>query len=82
MGFTTDDSMVRVDFFKPSGKWHTTEAIEWTGGYFSVNIHEAFKKSLRDAFPNGTFSDMDAVCLEPYHENAHPLCCRNGEWLR
>lgn len=31
VGYSDDDSMVRVDFFKPSGKWYCTEAIKWTG---------------------------------------------------
>lgn len=28
MGYSDDDSMVRVDFFKPTGKWYATEAIQ------------------------------------------------------
>ena len=29
MGYSEDDSMVRVDFFKTSGRWYTTEAVKW-----------------------------------------------------
>ena len=33
MGYSEDETMVRVDFFKPSGKWYTTEAVKWTGAW-------------------------------------------------
>ena len=82
MGYTDDDSMVRVDFFKPSGKWYTTEAVEWTGGWQGkIPIHVAFAKSLNDHFQGERLSDMDAICLVPYHENEHPICIRQGGWL-
>lgn len=29
MNYTTDPSMVRVDFFKDSCKWYTTESMKW-----------------------------------------------------
>lgn len=89
MGFTTEGRMVRVDFFKPSGKWYTTEAVRWTGDYDKGLIHQEFAKSLfdhlkeRETQPglqhesHRVFSlrlmEMTAVCLEPYHQYAHPL---------
>ena len=82
MNYSDDESSVRVDFWKPSGKWYTTEAVKWTGGYKDVLIHDAFAKSLRDHFadhPN-RLSDMTATCLEPYHEFSHPIQLRNGSW--
>ena len=82
MGYSENDSMVRVDFFKSSGKWYTTEAVRWTGGYSHIDIHEAFKRSLRDHFkdyPNRLY-EMDAVCLEPYHEFSHPIQLKYGSW--
>ncbi len=78
MGYSADESMVRVDFFKPSGKWYTTEAVRWTGGY-KGDIHSAFAESLRNHL-KGRLSDTDAVCLEPYHELSHPLCMKAGKW--
>jgi hypothetical protein len=77
MGYSDDESMVRVDFFRKSGKWYTTEAVKWTGGWDNVSIHDAFKKSLRDHLGD-RLSDMNAVCLHPYHRYAHPLWLRNG----
>ena len=79
MGYIDDDSMVRVDFFKPGGKWYCSEAVRWTGGYGDVEIHTAFKISLQDHFradPN-RLNGMVAVCLEPYHEHAHPLMLKD-----
>ena len=69
--YSEDESQVRVDFFKPSGKWYCTEAVKWTGGYTGC-IHEAFRKSLEDHHA-GRLTQFDAICLEPYHEHSHPI---------
>ena len=76
MGYIDDPSMVRVDFFKPGGKWYCTEAVAWTGGYGDVEIHAAFAESLRDHL-KGRLHGMVAVCLEPYHAYAHPLMLKD-----
>ena len=70
-GFSTDPEMVRVDIFKPSGKWYTTIALKWIG-YKDVLIHEAFESSMKIQHPNN-WDGMTAVCLDPYHEHSHPL---------
>jgi len=82
MGFSTDDRCVRVDFFKPLGKWYTTEAVVWTGTYSNGLIHEQFAKSLRDHFAADAPArlDMDAVCLEPHHIRSHPIQIKAGGW--
>lgn len=77
MGYSSDDSMVRVDFWKPSGKWSATEALKWTGSYTS-DIFKAFAESLRrllwdEENQRLRYSGMRVTCLEPYHANAHPL---------
>lgn len=86
MGYSENDSMVRVDFFKPSGKWYLTEAVFWSGKYKGSEqlIHDSFAQSLRDHFKDnpGRLSDMTAICLYPCHENAHPLMIKDGEWNR
>jgi hypothetical protein len=82
MGYSDDPTMVRVDFFKPSGKWGYTEAVRWTGGWDKTHdLHEAFRTSLRDHLgpPNPKFNNvrmagLRAVCLEPYHEAGYPIC--------
>jgi hypothetical protein len=81
MGYSDDESMVRVDFFKPSGKWYCTEAVRWTGGWAGKEqlIHEAFAKSLNKHLGD-RLKEMDAVCLEPYHEFSHPIQIKAGGW--
>ncbi len=71
MGYSAEDNMVRVDFFKPSGKWYVSEAVKWTGGYSDILLTKAFRISLHDAKLG--HKGMTAVCLEPYHEYAYPL---------
>lgn len=84
MNYSDNPAMVRVDFFKPSGTWYTTEAVQWTGAWVGKeqSIIDAFAKSLRDHFGINAkrLSGMDAVCLEPYHEHAHPIQIKNGSW--
>jgi hypothetical protein len=82
MGYSVDDSMVRVDFFRPSGKWHDTQAVKWTGSFTSGLVSEEFAKTLRDYFKDAPnrYGEMDAVCLEPCHRNAYPLMIRAGRW--
>ena len=83
--YSVMENMVRVDFFKSSGKWYTTEAVEWIGGWRKdVLIHDAFAKSLRDHFKKSPdrLSTMDAVCLEPYHELECPIQIKNGGWRK
>lgn len=71
MGYSIDSTMVRVDFFRDMGKWYTTEALNM-GGEKNPYVYEAFIKALGKQFPEH-YHDLVAVCLEPYHENAHPL---------
>lgn len=82
MGYSEDPSMVRVDFFKTSGKWYVTKAIKWTGEWEGTKqlIHDAFAQSLRDNLGD-RLKDMDAICLEPYHEYTHPIQIKNGKWI-
>ena len=83
--YTDNPAMVRVDFWRPSGKWYTTEAVEWAGNGFlddAPPIHRQFKTSLREHFKDspGRLSGMDATCLEPYHKNSHPIQIKAGSW--
>lgn len=70
--YSSTPEMCRVDFFKPGGKWYTTEAFKWIGWGKEHLIYDAFYNSLIAAFPDN-YSGMTAVCLEPYHEYAYPL---------
>ena len=81
LGFSTNDRMVRVDFFKESRKWYTTEEMECDRYHSKVEgelelIHDTFKRCLDKAFGRNSFEGMMAVCLEPDHECAYPLMVR------
>ena len=90
MGYNANDSYVRVDFFKESGEWHTTQAVKWTGSYLTSSEYDgqlpcdAFAQSLRDHFKKcpDRLSDMDAICIEPYHEYKQPLQIKAGGWRK
>jgi len=85
MGYTENDGMVRVDFFKPSGKWYITLSVDLSEFYDEPSIHEAFAKALRKHFSDlghpDMLSDMDAVCPEPFHKHGHPVIIKAGGWL-
>ena len=84
MGYTDDATMVRVDFFRQSGKWYTTEAVRWIDNWKASHdnlIENAFANALK-AHLGTRLSDMDAICLEPYHEYSHPIQIKNGGWLK
>jgi len=84
MGYTTDDQMVRVDFFRPSGRWYTTEQLKWDR-YFTNEedgsvelIMDTFDRCLVEQFFDLYVKDrLYAICLEPYHEHAFPLMLRS-----
>ena len=82
--YSNDANSVRVDFFKESGKWYCTEAVKWTGPYHGTDqasgkitlIPESFAHALAEHLGRQEpwrLEDKVAVCLEPYHEHAHPL---------
>lgn len=68
--YSEEANSVRVDFFRPSGKWYETEAVRWLG--YDGPIYAEFKNSLENHL-GGRYSGMTAVCLEPYNVNAFPL---------
>ena len=81
--YSENPESCRVDFFKESGKWYTTEAVlfegPWKGSSDNL-IYDAFKEALRKHFkdqPN-RLKGMIAICLNPYHEHSHPLMLK--EW--
>jgi len=83
MGFTINESMVRVDFFESSGKWYATEEMYWDGFYCveynkDEYLYTAFRRSLEKSFGD-CFRDMIAVCLEPYQERAYPIMIKRWE---
>lgn len=69
--FSDNPGMVRVDFFRPSGKWYMTEAHDMSDFYNEPVIHDAVCKMLeRDG---RLLTHFDILVLEPYHKNAYPV---------
>ena len=85
MGYSNNPEDVRVDFFKPSGKWYCTEKVRWTAPFYATRFDalESFARSLQDHFKDqpDRLSDMTAVCLNPYRELAYPLMIKDGGWV-
>lgn len=76
--YSINPESCRVDFFKSSGKWYTTEAVlfkgKWKAGSDNL-IDDTFRLALQEHFKDSPnrLKGMIAVCLHPYHENSHPL---------
>ena len=70
MGYTTKENMVRVDLFKPSGKWYCSVELEWLD-YFTSDLRGHLKEQLE--LQHGKYEGMYAVCLHPHSEFEHPI---------
>lgn len=75
--YSDNPNSVRVDFWKESGKWYTTEAVTWIGPWKAEGappIHDQFHHSLAKHFGDKPrLVGMRATCLDPYHEYSHPI---------
>jgi hypothetical protein len=77
--YSENPGMVRVDYFKPSGKWYMTEAIDMSPAWDTPDIFDAVRHSLNYAWVanhNGrgdAWHQFTVVILEPYHKNAYPI---------
>jgi hypothetical protein len=69
--YTDEANSVRVDIFKSTGKWYETVCIT-NSEYANCCIHESVKKALKQVIGD-SYKGMTAVCIEPYHENSHPI---------
>jgi len=71
--YSENEASCRVDFFKDSGKWYTTEVIIFDSrAYDNWSIHEALHRLLSEQMGD-RLKDMTVICLEPYHKNTHPI---------
>ena len=82
--YTTNSGSVRIEQFKPNGKWYQTCAGDMSGYYWGGGercpkgsafnlIHEAVARVITDTFgPQGS-ADWIYVILAPYHENGYPM---------
>ena len=72
MGYSVHDCMVEVVLFKSSGKWCRSEAINMNTVYYTPSVQDAVLSCWTDQVGN-LHSDWMLVCLEPYHQHAHPV---------
>lgn len=69
--YSDNPGMVRVDYFKPSGKWYMTEALDMYDFYNELSVYAAVEKALvRDG---RYLRHFDIIVMEPYHRNAYPV---------
>jgi hypothetical protein len=79
VNYSDDVDSVRVDIWKQSGKWYETVALKWDrysskdeNGKIVELINDTFRRCMKEQYP-GNWKGMRAICLEPYHENSHPI---------
>lgn len=93
--YSENEGSVRVDFFKDSGKWHETVAVDMRSFYCGRRetagdrpiyllpdaVIEALRADLTMRRADGTlrYAGCWAVCLDPYHEFSHPQMFRVPE---
>lgn len=69
--YSENPGMVQVDFFKASGKWYMTEALDMTEYWDAPSPIHGVEYALEKAGRN--LRHFTIVCLEPYHRNAYPV---------
>lgn len=80
--FSRNSAKVRMDIFKPSGKWYDFFEVDMGDFYHEDLINKAVKNAFKDKiktdFKNAQdyfdkHKDWYLVCLEPYYENNYPI---------
>lgn len=72
MGYSNNPGSVRVDFFKPGGKWYMTEDLDMVRFWdFGIAPHEAVEAALEVKGRN--LKRFTRVVLKPYHKSAYPV---------
>jgi hypothetical protein len=69
--FSENPGHVRVDRFKPSGKWYDTFTIDMSERYRGL-LHNQIRLALQEKFGKDDLGDWIYVILDPYHEHSHP----------
>jgi hypothetical protein len=83
--YSNDPASCRVDFFKTSGKWYTTEAVDFDGTYEMISLDAfAFALVRHLTEPDGKvrLEEMTAVCLDPHVKHPYPLMIPVAEAVR
>ena len=75
MGYSVNDSVVRVDSFY-EGRYHSTYAVDMKDFWLEPLVEKALKRAImRMYIESGGRPDpgFAYVCLEPYHKNQFPI---------
>lgn len=76
--YSENSGMVRVDFFKESGKWYMTEAVDMSDFWdYGIIPHDAVEAALEAKGRN--LKHFTRVVLEPYHKSAYPVFLKAEE---
>lgn len=77
--YSENTGSVRVDYFKPSGKWYMTEAVDMSDVYSVPFIFDAIRKAMDMHWVTHhhgratAWQQFTIVITEPYHESAYPI---------
>lgn len=70
--YSENPGMVRVDYFKESGKWYMTEAVDMSEFWdYAITPSDAVQAALKKA--GRWLPHFNIVALEPYHKSAYPV---------
>lgn len=74
--YSNNPGMVRVEFFKPGGKWYMTEAWDMSNYYNAgpTPIDAAIIMFKDNERGRKLLPQFIVVIMDPYHKNAYPVC--------
>jgi hypothetical protein len=93
MNFTDKSNSVRVERFKPSGKWYDTWALSLPekcyhadscegatrGAFFCWDMWGLYAKAFEEKSGKVLGDGWKLVIMEPYNRNAHPIMLIGGQ---
>jgi hypothetical protein len=87
MGYTYDETKVRADLFKPSGKWMYTVVLDYDGGdWYASDLARQAREALMRATERGVsgvsikaLGDWTMVVLEPYSRFSYPILVKASD---
>lgn len=79
--FSEKPGMVRVEFFRPGGKWYMTEAWDMSDYYAvgptPIDAVQAMLMNNERGFR--LLNQFIVVVQDPYHKNEYPVCLVPGK---
>jgi len=83
--YSDQPGKVKIDFYKPGGKWYMTEVLDMSQVYLVPDIFQALSNAMDQTFgqqrAEGLKNQFVVVVDEPYHKNAYPLMLQ-PDWMR